>query len=186
MTRITITLNSSTNSTNPSVPKLHDNRSNWADYEPQIQKATGSKGLWRHIEGTMIALKPYAMVNKLSFYQMERFQLQRNKSRQGKHESLIMKSRSISLNMLSSWQPWHVSVEKSRTWSQLWVWNSLRMMISRPTFLNLSSTSSLCCSAMTTLSKWVSPYLTLISTSLSCLHYWTLTYPPNDDSGWMS
>ena len=59
-----ITLNSNTNSTNLSVPKLHDNGSNWADYEPQIQKAMGLKGLWRHAEGTVIVPKPYAMVNQ--------------------------------------------------------------------------------------------------------------------------
>ena len=44
------------------VPKLRDDRSNWADYEPRIQRALGSKGLWRHVEGTAIAPKPYALV----------------------------------------------------------------------------------------------------------------------------
>ena len=59
-----ITLNSNTDSINLSVPKLHDDGSNWADYEPQIQKAMGSKGLWRHVEGTAITPKLYAMVNQ--------------------------------------------------------------------------------------------------------------------------
>ena len=44
------------------VPKLRNDGSNWADYEPHIQRALGSKGLWRHIEGTAIAPKPYALV----------------------------------------------------------------------------------------------------------------------------
>ena len=44
------------------VPKLCNDRSNWADYKPRIQRALGSKGLWRHIEGTAIAPKLYALV----------------------------------------------------------------------------------------------------------------------------
>ena len=44
------------------VPKLHDDGSNWADYEPCIQRALGLKGLWRHVKGTAIAPKPYALV----------------------------------------------------------------------------------------------------------------------------
>ena len=44
------------------VPKLRNDRSNWANYEPRIQRALGSKGLWRHVEGTAIAPKPYALV----------------------------------------------------------------------------------------------------------------------------
>ena len=44
------------------VLKLHDDRSNWADYEPHIQRALGLKGLWRHVEGTAIAPKPYVLV----------------------------------------------------------------------------------------------------------------------------
>ena len=47
------------------VPKLHDNGSNWADYEPCIQRARGSKGLWRHVEGTAIAPKLYALVTRV-------------------------------------------------------------------------------------------------------------------------
>ena len=44
------------------VPKLHDDGSNWADHEPHIQRVLGSKGLWRHVEGTAIAPKLYALV----------------------------------------------------------------------------------------------------------------------------
>ena len=44
------------------VPKLRDDGSNWSDYEPRIQKAMGSKGLWRHVEGTAIAPKLYTVV----------------------------------------------------------------------------------------------------------------------------
>ena len=47
------------------APKLHDDGSNWADYKPHIQRALGSKGLWRHIEGTAIAPKPYALVARV-------------------------------------------------------------------------------------------------------------------------
>ena len=60
---MTLTLNSNSDSANLSVPKLRDDGSNWADYSPRIQKALGSKGLWRHVEGTAIAPKPYALVD---------------------------------------------------------------------------------------------------------------------------
>ena len=57
----TLTLNSSSDSMTLSIPKLRDDGSNWSDYEPCIQRAMGSKGLWRHIEGTAIAPKLYAL-----------------------------------------------------------------------------------------------------------------------------
>ena len=44
------------------VLKLCDDGSNWANYEPCIQRVLGLKGLWRHVEGTAIAPKPYALV----------------------------------------------------------------------------------------------------------------------------
>ena len=44
------------------IPKLRDDGSNWSDYEPRIQRAMGSKGLWRHVEGTAIAPQPYVLV----------------------------------------------------------------------------------------------------------------------------
>ena len=49
-------------STSLAIPKLCDDGSNWSDYEPRIQRAMGSKGLWRHVEGTAIAPQPYALV----------------------------------------------------------------------------------------------------------------------------
>ncbi|KIM78408.1 hypothetical protein PILCRDRAFT_11124 [Piloderma croceum F 1598] len=57
------TFNSNSDSTNLAVPKLCDNRNNWSNYKPHIQKAMGSKGLWRHVQGTAIAPKLYAIVN---------------------------------------------------------------------------------------------------------------------------
>ena len=57
-TMSTLTMNSNSEST-LSIPKLRDDRSNWADYEPRLQKAMGSKGLWRHVEGLAVAPKPY-------------------------------------------------------------------------------------------------------------------------------
>ena len=57
-----LSLNSSSDSTTLQVPKLCDDGSNWPDYEPRIRKAMGSKGLWRHVEGTAVAPKPYAVV----------------------------------------------------------------------------------------------------------------------------
>ena len=58
-----LTINSNPDSTSLSIPKLCDDGSNWADYEPRIQKAMGSKGLWRHVEGTATVPKLYALVN---------------------------------------------------------------------------------------------------------------------------
>ena len=57
-----LSLNSNPDSTNLAVPKLHDDGSNWADYSLQIQKAMGSKGLWRHVEGNVVAPKAYMVV----------------------------------------------------------------------------------------------------------------------------
>jgi len=60
-----LSLNSTSESTNLTVPKLRDDGSNWSDYEPRIQKAMGSKGLWRHVEGKAVVPKPYALVNDI-------------------------------------------------------------------------------------------------------------------------
>ena len=46
-----------------SVPKLCDDRSNWSDYEPRVERALGAKGLWRHVVGTAIPPKPYALLS---------------------------------------------------------------------------------------------------------------------------
>ena len=50
-----------------SIPKLHDDGSNWPDYEPRIQKEMGVKGLWRHVEGTATVPQPYMVVNRVSY-----------------------------------------------------------------------------------------------------------------------
>ena len=63
LTMSNLLLNSSSDSTTLQVPKLHDDGSNWSDYQPRIQKAMGSKGLWRHVEGKTVAPKPYAILN---------------------------------------------------------------------------------------------------------------------------
>ena len=60
-----LTLGSSSDSTSLSVPKLRDDGSNWSDYQPRVRRALGAKGLWRHVEGTAIAPKPYALVNRV-------------------------------------------------------------------------------------------------------------------------
>ena len=57
----TFSLNSSSDSTNLAIPKLRDDGSNWSDYEPRIRKAMGSKALWRHVEGTAVAPKPFTV-----------------------------------------------------------------------------------------------------------------------------
>ena len=45
-----------------SIPKLRDDGSNWSDYRPRVERALGAKGLWRHVLGTAIAPKPYALL----------------------------------------------------------------------------------------------------------------------------
>ena len=57
-----LTLGLNSDSMSLSVPMLHDDGSNLADYEPRVERALGAKVLWRHIVGTAIALKPYAVV----------------------------------------------------------------------------------------------------------------------------
>ena len=57
-----LTINSNSDSTSLSVPKLRDDRSNWADYQLRIERALGSKGLWRHVMGTAIVPKLYALL----------------------------------------------------------------------------------------------------------------------------
>ena len=57
----TFSINSSSDSSTLAIPKLRDDGSNWSDYEPRIRKAMGAKALWRHVEGTAIAPKPYTV-----------------------------------------------------------------------------------------------------------------------------
>ena len=61
-----LSLNSTSESNNLAVPKLHDDGSNWLNYEPRVKKAMGAKGLWRHVEDTATAPKLYAVVNVIS------------------------------------------------------------------------------------------------------------------------
>jgi hypothetical protein len=61
MSDITLTLNS--NSQNLAIPKLRDDGSNWADYEPRAKKAMGAKGVCRLVEGTALMPKPFNKVN---------------------------------------------------------------------------------------------------------------------------
>jgi Reverse transcriptase (RNA-dependent DNA polymerase)/gag-polypeptide of LTR copia-type len=58
----TLTLGSNSDATSLSVPKLRDDGSNWSDYQPRIERALGSKGLWRHVVGTAIAPRPYELL----------------------------------------------------------------------------------------------------------------------------
>jgi hypothetical protein len=60
-----LSLSSSSDSTSLTVPKLRDDGSNWSDYQPRIERALGSKGLWRHVVGTALEPKPYALVGGL-------------------------------------------------------------------------------------------------------------------------
>src|SRR5271156_3668270 len=46
-----------------SIPKLRDDGSNWADYEPKTRTAMGSRGLIRHVDGTSVAPTPYPLDN---------------------------------------------------------------------------------------------------------------------------
>jgi hypothetical protein len=57
-----ISLSSKSNDSSLSVLKLCDDGSNWADYEPQIRKAMGAKGIWKFVEGTAYQPKRYAII----------------------------------------------------------------------------------------------------------------------------
>ena len=65
ITMSSLSLNSTSESTNLAVPKLHNDGSNWSNYESCIQKVMGSKGLWRDVEGKAIVPKPYTLVNNI-------------------------------------------------------------------------------------------------------------------------
>ena len=58
----TLTMNSNSD-LSLSIPKLHDDGRNWADYELRLQKVMGSKGLWTHMEGLAIAPKLYIVAD---------------------------------------------------------------------------------------------------------------------------
>ena len=61
-----LTMNSNSDSTTLSVPKLCDDGSNQADYQPRIKRELRSKGLWRHVLGTGIVPKLYALLAGVS------------------------------------------------------------------------------------------------------------------------
>ena len=58
-----LSIGSNSDTTALSVPKLHDDGSNWSDYQLRIERALGSKGLWRHVLGTTIVPKPYRLLD---------------------------------------------------------------------------------------------------------------------------
>jgi len=58
-----LSLNSNSDTTTLSVPKLRDDGSNWSDYQSRIERAMGSKGLWRHMLGTAFAPRLYMLLN---------------------------------------------------------------------------------------------------------------------------
>src|SRR6266536_1009441 len=57
-------------STNPkdntlTVPRLHDDGSNWVDYKEKVRSAMGSKGVIRHVNRMARAPIPYKEVNSI-------------------------------------------------------------------------------------------------------------------------
>ena len=97
------------------VPKLCNDGSNWANYEPRIQRALGLKGLWRHVEGTAIVPKPYVLVARVPFSQMERPKLWKTRLRLERRKSSTMTSANTSLSMSFSLWPLLVSATRSKT-----------------------------------------------------------------------
>src|SRR6267154_378612 len=63
MSDLNLTPNS--NSQNLAIPKLRDDGSNWADYEPRATKAMGAKGVWRNVLGTAYQPQSYNKVNNV-------------------------------------------------------------------------------------------------------------------------
>ena len=56
-------MNSNSDTITLAMPKLCNNRSNWADYLPRLQNMMGVKGLWRHVKGTATVSVPFAITN---------------------------------------------------------------------------------------------------------------------------
>ena len=65
MTLNTLNISSNSDSATLTVPKLHDNGSNWSDYQSRLQNMMGAKGLWRHIKGTITAPVPFVMSDSI-------------------------------------------------------------------------------------------------------------------------
>ena len=57
-----LSFNSNSDMMTLSVPKLHDDGSNWPDYQSRIERVMGSKGLWRHVLGSAIVPRPYMLL----------------------------------------------------------------------------------------------------------------------------
>ena len=57
------TLTPNNDSTSLAIPKLHDDGSNWADYDPRMCKAMGSRAHWRHVEGVAVVPKLYVVAD---------------------------------------------------------------------------------------------------------------------------
>ena len=114
----TLALNSNPDSTNLSVPKLRDDGSNWADYSPRIQKALGSKELWRHVEGTAIAPKPYALVDGVPVLSDGKTPASEEQIEARETRIIDFKKRENSHSRSSCQQPWHVSVQRSKIWNR--------------------------------------------------------------------
>jgi hypothetical protein len=60
-----MTLTSNSNLQNLTIPKLHDDGSNWADYEPWVMIVMKVKGIWKHVQGAAYELKLYVVVNNI-------------------------------------------------------------------------------------------------------------------------
>ena len=60
-----LSMSSNSNLMTLTIPKLHDDGSNWSDYLPRLQNVMGMNGLWRHMEGTATAPVLYAMNNSV-------------------------------------------------------------------------------------------------------------------------
>ena len=57
-----LSFNSNSDMTTLSVLKLRDDGSNWPDYQSRIERAMGSKGLWRHVLGSAVAPRLYMLL----------------------------------------------------------------------------------------------------------------------------
>jgi hypothetical protein len=55
-------------STSLVIPKLHDDSSNWADYEPRARRAMGPKGLVVHLKGHVNPPTPFGITNRIPMF----------------------------------------------------------------------------------------------------------------------
>ena len=102
----TLSINSTSDSMTYAIPKHHNDRSNWSNYELHIQRVMGSKGLWRHVEGTAISLIPYALVTRVPVQWTEQHQHQKIKLRLGRQKSktiITCKTHHPDYDLDSSW-----------------------------------------------------------------------------------